>query len=53
VGLLDQEGSPDLHDFAPTLQHVAARVALLDLASDRVSQGLFRQLTVDLLVRTP
>lgn len=51
-GLLDQERSQSLHDFSPTLQDVAARIAALDLTPDRVSQGQFRQLRVDPLAGT-
>lgn len=51
--LPDQERSPSLHDLAASLQHIAAGVALLDLAPDGVGQGLLRQLPVDPLVRAP
>ena len=36
--MLGQERAPGLHDLAPTLQHVAAGIALLDLTADRMGQ---------------
>ena len=48
-----QERPLGLHDLRSPLQHVASRVALLDLAADRVSQRLFRQLAVGPLVGAP
>ena len=45
--LLDQERSPGLHDPAPTLQYVTARVALLDLTPHGMGQGLFRPLSAE------
>ena len=53
MALVRPGNGPRVYDLAAALQHVAPRIALLDLTADRVGEGLFRQLVADPVVRTP